>query len=193
MTTWLVFLVTVLAVGEDLYEGLRPHSINSLHDPIGIIGVLIVLIGLGIRSWSAGILRKSEALATTGPYALMRHPLYFGSLLIAVGFCILLGDLENYFLVLGVFFIFHLRKAFREERKLRLKFGDAWDIYTQRVGFFYPRMLPATLYDDWSLARWWRNTEYGAFASGLIGLAFVETWHAVLFRYPLSCLLKGSP
>ncbi len=191
MTTWLIFLCTIGAIGEDLYEGLRPHSIDTLHDPVGLVGLAIVLAGVCVRSWAAGILRKSETLATTGPYALMRHPLYFGSLLIAVGFCVLLGDIENYFLILGVFFIFHLRKAFREERKLRQKFGNAWDDYTQRVGFFYPKTLPATLKEAWSLRQWWRNTEYGAFWSSLAGLVFVEFWSEVLFRYPLSQVLAG--
>ena len=41
-----------------------------------------------IRAWAAGHIVKNDRLATTGPYAHTRNPLYFGSFLIAAGFAI---------------------------------------------------------------------------------------------------------
>jgi protein-S-isoprenylcysteine O-methyltransferase Ste14 len=189
MTTWLLFIVTILAIGEDLYEGMRPHSLFNLADIYGLIGLLLVLTGVYFRSWAAGILKKSQTLADIGPYSLMRHPLYFGSLLIGVGFCILIGDIENYFLVLGVLVIFHLRKARREERKLHVKFGLEWEDYTSRVGFLYPKVLPHHIASSWSIRQWVKNTEYGAFTTCFFGLICIEIWSKVLYRYPLSHLL----
>src|SRR5204863_10044142 len=53
-----------------------------------LIGSGIALIGLGLRGWAAGHIRKAKTLAVSGPYAYPRNPLYLGSLLIAVGFTV---------------------------------------------------------------------------------------------------------
>ena len=50
------------------------------------IGVVLIVPGLLIRAMASGHVRKNEALATSGPYAYTRNPLYLGSLLIGIGF-----------------------------------------------------------------------------------------------------------
>ncbi len=52
------------------------------------VGGAIALLGLGLRAWAAGHIRKNAALATSGPYAYTRNPLYLGSFLLGVGFSI---------------------------------------------------------------------------------------------------------
>src|SRR6185369_17764024 len=54
-------------------------------------GAAVALPGLLLRAWASGHLRKNEALATTGPYAYTRNPLYLGSFLIGLGFTIAAG------------------------------------------------------------------------------------------------------
>src|SRR5215813_1475703 len=49
-------------------------------------GSILVALGLGIRTLASGYVLKNEELATTGPYAYTRNPLYLGSLILAVGF-----------------------------------------------------------------------------------------------------------
>src|SRR5690349_20108116 len=56
-----------------------------------LIGATVGLAGIAIRAWAARYLRKHEVLATSGPYAFTRNPLYFGSAILAAGF-ILAGD-----------------------------------------------------------------------------------------------------
>ncbi len=56
--------------------------------PRGIlIGAVVAAIGLLIRGASSGHLRKDRELATSGPYAHTRNPLYFGSALSRCGLC----------------------------------------------------------------------------------------------------------
>src|SRR5207244_11091186 len=60
----------------------RPRSLTL------IVGAVVALPGLALRAWAVGYLRKNEALATDGPYAYTRNPLYLGSFLIGLGFTV---------------------------------------------------------------------------------------------------------
>ncbi|MGE5323396.1 MAG: methyltransferase family protein, partial [Actinomycetota bacterium] len=51
-----------------------------------LAGMVLVAAGLAVRATAAGHIRKNQELATTGPYAHTRNPLYLGSVLIAAGF-----------------------------------------------------------------------------------------------------------
>src|SRR5688500_12913294 len=42
------------------------------------IGLAIALVGVMLRAWARGHLRKSEKLDVSGPYAHTRNPLYLG-------------------------------------------------------------------------------------------------------------------
>src|SRR6516164_5831411 len=53
--------------------------------PSLLVGIPISVIGLLIRAWAAGNLAKNQSLATSGPYAWTRNPLYLGTLLVAAG------------------------------------------------------------------------------------------------------------
>ena len=48
-------------------------------------GVPVSIAGLALRGWAAGCLYKDSRLATSGPYAHLRNPLYLGTLLVATG------------------------------------------------------------------------------------------------------------
>src|SRR6202050_1830253 len=52
------------------------------------LGAILVVPGLLVRALASGHVRKNEALATSGPYAYARNPLYLGSLLIGLGFAV---------------------------------------------------------------------------------------------------------
>src|SRR5262245_40606030 len=52
------------------------------------IGLAVALAGLLLRGWAAGYLEKGKRLAQDGPYGIFRHPLYAGSFILALGFCI---------------------------------------------------------------------------------------------------------
>jgi hypothetical protein len=52
------------------------------------IGLPISVLGLALRAWAAGCLAKNRELATGGPYAYTRNPLYLGTLVVAAGLSI---------------------------------------------------------------------------------------------------------
>lgn len=50
-----------------------------------LAGGAVAMVGVAIRAWAAGTVQKNLRLATAGPYAFVRHPLYLGGLLIGLG------------------------------------------------------------------------------------------------------------
>jgi protein-S-isoprenylcysteine O-methyltransferase Ste14 len=167
--------VFVALIVEDLLVGLKPHGIFAYRDPIAVIGCLLIFAGLAIRSWSAGILRKNRELTTTGPYAVIRNPLYFGSFLIMCGFCTLLDDPENILVVLGPIAGLYFLQVLREERNLSRLFGPQWDQYAKSVPRFIPRSLP-TGSSAWDSNQWLGSREYNALGATLLGMLAVELW-----------------
>src|SRR5687767_4338109 len=52
------------------------------------LGLLVALVGEAVRVWAAGHLEKSREVTRSGPYRWMRHPLYVGSSILALGIVI---------------------------------------------------------------------------------------------------------
>lgn len=96
-------------------------------------GLPLVALGEGLRIWSAGILRKQEVLATTGPYAHTRNPLYLGTFLTLLGGCLLSGRWWSVALLLPLFALFYGPTVGEEERFLKETFGSAYEEYACRV------------------------------------------------------------
>jgi len=146
-------------------------------------GAAFAAIGLFIRAWAAGHLRKHEALATAGPYAWTRNPLYFGSMFLAAGFLVAAASwiaAAGVAVYLAVFYPGVIR---REEEELRALYGAAFNPYAARVPRFWPRP-PGTARESapgfsWDLYR--RNREYQALLGAAVSfglLAVVLLWQA---------------
>jgi len=82
--------------------------------------------------------RAQSRLLTDGPYAIVRHPRYFGALLGITGFAIVCNYLWLYAVVAASIPLGWLMVEL-EERELRERFGDAYVEYCRRVPRFLPR------------------------------------------------------
>src|ERR1041385_2139565 len=60
----------------------------ALGAAMALAGRVVAMVGEGIRVWAAGHLEKSREVTTSGPYRWMRHPLYVGSSILALGIVI---------------------------------------------------------------------------------------------------------
>ena len=110
--------------------------------PTLLIGGGIALAGLGLRAWAAGHIRKNAELATSGPYAYTRNPLYLGSFLLGVGFTIASGQplLAIPFAALFLGIYFPVMRV--EATHLAESFGEDYQRYAQSVPLFLPYRLP---------------------------------------------------
>src|ERR1700720_805430 len=104
-----------------------------------VSGSIVILPGLWIRALASGHVRKNEVLATSGPYAYTRNPLYLGSLLIGVGFAMAARSWWIGWLLLGMFFAIYIPVIRGEEELLRQKFPE-FDEYSRQVPRMFPRL-----------------------------------------------------
>ncbi len=102
-----------------------------------VLGSIVVVPGLLVRALASGHVRKNEVLATSGPYAYTRNPLYLGSLLIGVGFVVAARSWWVGAALVLMFFAIYLPVIRDEEAFLRQKFPE-FEEYARQV----PRMLP---------------------------------------------------
>jgi protein-S-isoprenylcysteine O-methyltransferase Ste14 len=105
------------------------------------VGGAIALVGVIVRGWASGHISKNERLATTGPYAHTRNPLYFGSFLIAAGFAIA-AHWGLLLLVVAFFVLIYAPTMQREKANILERFPDAYEAYAANVPAFVPRPTP---------------------------------------------------
>lgn len=104
------------------------------------IGGVIALIGVAIRAWSSGHIRKAQTLAVTGPYAHTRNPLYVGSFIIGVGFTVAAGVWWLAGLFIALFLGIYLPVMRVEARDMQRIFGEEFEDYERNVPLFLPRL-----------------------------------------------------
>ena len=112
------FVVAVVA-----FAGARP-SWRSI-----AAGVPIALLGEGLRIWAAGHLVKGTEVTMSGPYRLLRHPLYAGSVIMGIGFVVAASSPLAAGLVLGYLAVMTVAAVRLEEATLRADFGDTYARY----------------------------------------------------------------
>jgi protein-S-isoprenylcysteine O-methyltransferase Ste14 len=93
------------------------------------------------RNWSGLVtVKQGHELITTGPYAIVRHPIYTGLLLAVVGSATALGEWRGVLaLVLAV--VSCWGKLRFEERWMREQFGEAYQSYSRRVRAIVPFLV----------------------------------------------------
>jgi protein-S-isoprenylcysteine O-methyltransferase Ste14 len=127
----LVVLIAILTPQPELTHGLLDAG-----------GALLIAAGLGLRLSALGCIagNKKRVLVTWGPYRYLRHPLYCGSFLFLLGFCMLAGS-PSAALLAGLMFIgLYLPAVRAEERFLACRFGAEWRTYCEHTWTFVPRL-----------------------------------------------------
>lgn len=169
----------ILLIVEDVITRVDPRNLANLGDYKVLLGLGLVLGGLSLRSWAAGTLHKRSVLTTSGPYGLVRHPLYIGSFMMMLGFCVLIDDRENIWFITGPVLAIYVLRALHEEKVLAAAFPDQWANFARMVPRFFPRRLPKELFSTWSLSQWIKNREYQAVSAVALALVALQAWHMI--------------
>ncbi len=123
---------------EDLFGwGGDPHF-----GPFHIVSYILIVYGFMLLSKAWKVLYKAQgehALATTGPYARIRHPQYIGFTLIMLGFLFQWPTILT-LIMFPILVWMYTRLAHSEERDAKREFGEAWDAYASHTPAFIPQL-----------------------------------------------------
>jgi protein-S-isoprenylcysteine O-methyltransferase Ste14 len=160
--------------------------------------LLVSVMGMAVRVFTAGTAprgtsgrntraQKAALLSTTGAYSLVRHPLYLGNFLIALGMSLFSRTWFLPLIVSLAALLYYERIAAREEQFLDAQFGEAFRAWAARVPAVVPHLRgwqPPALPFSWARAL---DREFYAIAE--IAVAFfvldiLEDW-SVEHRFEL--------
>jgi hypothetical protein len=107
-----------------------------------IAGGVMALLGELIRIWASGHIEKTLRLATGGPYAHTRNPLYLGSVVMALGFLAAARHPISIAAGLAYLVVFYPVIVREEAKFLRGKFPAEYHEWAKQVPIFFPRLIP---------------------------------------------------
>lgn len=123
-------------------------------------GTILAVLGEAVRLWASGHIRKTQVLATGGPYAFSRNPLYVGSVVLALGVAVASASPWVVLAVTAYFLTFYPAVMREEAGFLAGKFPEYAD-WAREVPLFLPRLTPGgprSSRFDWALVR--KNREW---------------------------------
>lgn len=126
-----------------LWETLLGWKGNPHWNPVHIASNVLIFGGFLLLSTAWPVLYKAQrahALATSGPYARMRHPQYVGFILIMIGFLLQWPTLVT-LVMFPILVSMYVKLARREEREAAARFGEAYTRYAAETPGFFPRFF----------------------------------------------------
>lgn len=140
MLSWILLLVR--GVGGAFFSRIVPNT-----QPVVAIGVVMALAGFALtfwarftigRNWSALVaLKEQHEFVRSGPYAIVRHPIYSGFILAALGTALVSGELHA-FIAVALLAVAWGYKARLEEQFMSSQFGETYKEYCRNVKGLIP-------------------------------------------------------
>src|SRR5258706_4595080 len=149
---WLPLVIAALLLGPGpwfghslLREQFVPHTtlVYSTGLALCVAGGLLAIWSRFVlgRNWSGTVqLKQGHELIESGPYRLVRHPIYSGFLLLFLGNALMVGDWRG-LLAVAIVFVSFWRKLRLEEEWLTQHFGEAYRAYQRRTKALVPAIL----------------------------------------------------
>lgn len=140
-----------------------------------LIGLAVCALGLLIRAWAAGHIRKEKTLAVSGPYRFTRNPLYLGNFLLGLSIAVATHSWWCVGLFAAYFLIFYPPVILEERERMKRLFPKEYEEYGKKVPLVLPRwnrvVGPAgTKFDP---ALYLKNKEYRALMGSLIAYSIL--------------------
>lgn len=141
-----------------------------------VLGGAMAGLGELIRIWASGHIEKTHRLATGGPYAHTRNPLYVGSVLMALGLLVSARHPISVTAGLAYLLVFYPFIIREEAKFLKEKFPDQYHGWALHVPLFFPRVTPGGPRESkFQTARLLANHEWRS-VLGLVLLGAFMVW-----------------
>lgn len=127
--------------------------LGSTNETLLYAGALLAAVGELIRLWASGHVKKNKILATDGPYAYVRHPLYVGNILIVLGFSVASNLWWSFVLMVALLLFYYPPTITYEDNKLKRIFGDDWVTWSENIHALIPTFSKksGSISSDWSI------------------------------------------
>lgn len=162
------------------FPSLYPSN-RLLDDGLGFVGVLLILKGIFLRMVARGhkkrLSKQSQDLVTSGPYRVVRNPMYLGTYWIGAGFFLALSPWWAVVLYSLVFYRRFRRQIIQEEKFLKKNFGKEYDEYCHKVPRLFPNRMALRLKmrEAFPFKDAWTTKEKRAILPALIGVILLES------------------
>ncbi|OGX39973.1 MAG: hypothetical protein A2984_00465 [Omnitrophica WOR_2 bacterium RIFCSPLOWO2_01_FULL_41_12] len=179
---FLIFLSVISAIL--LSKFLSPNWKQGAWDEfLDALGITIVLFGLlfriAARGHKADNSLNGRQMIQDGLYALVRHPMYFGTFLIGSGVVLVLFQWWAFFIFLTVFLTIYIPQVNREEENLFRRFGQEYKDYLRVTPKFFPdlKRLCRINLADYLFFKWpWIKKELPSLIGVIAGIISIEIW-----------------
>ena len=189
-----IFISVVITIF--LHKWLFPEWKRQLFNELfNFSGVVLVLFGFLFRVCARGHKEEKSSqgrsLVKDGPYALIRNPMYFGTLLIGIGTTAILFQFWTIFLFLAVFLLIYIPQVRKEEALLAVMFKDEYREYSKAVPGYFPRICSLlNLRKHLDLKLSWVKKELSSFIFTLITILAIEIWEDTRLFGPAELIQK---
>lgn len=155
-----------------------------------VAGAIIAALGLLIRAWASGHLKKNQELTTSGPYAHTRNPLYLGTFIMGSGIALASGAWWFAALYVALYLLIYLPVMIAEAETLKQLFAGEYPNYSREVPLFVPRATPyqsgksgaVTGAQQFAWSQYRKHREYRAVIGVAAALALLLAKYLLLAR-----------
>lgn len=126
-------------------------SNGEMPEGVYIVGVGVMIIGIIVRQWSIAVLgcyfsgsvgiQEGQDVIDKGPYGLIRHPAYTGTIVTVLGYAVIQGSILGIFLVILICAVVYNYRINIEEKLLVSELGDSYLSYMKRTKKIIPYIL----------------------------------------------------
>jgi protein-S-isoprenylcysteine O-methyltransferase Ste14 len=149
IVAFFIFIYFRFYAGEHVLNGVGHYGSTTSNTTILTLGLIICAAGIALAIWARVYLgrnwgmpmtqREHPELVTTGPYAYIRHPIYAGVILAAIGSTITIDVL--WFIPLLIYCVYFFYSAPIEEKHMAERFPDTYPAYKNRTKMLIPFVL----------------------------------------------------
>jgi len=176
---------TILICSFFIFKLIR-HTPGPWDDLVEIFGMGLILLGqllrVSSRGYKAELSRSGHSLLTSGPYSLVRNPMYLGIILIGSGVVLFVFHPWVFAIFALIFILRYVHVIISEEKVLLNGFGEEYKDYMRRV----PRLLPdpgfllrTDIADCLPVKLSWFKRELPSILIVLCAALIVESWEDI--------------
>lgn len=141
-------IIIVLGVWAVMFFSFGNPFFKTIPEPFYYLGTALLIFGIVLRCWSVWTLRRyftlsvqttgEQKLIRNGPYRVIRHPAYTGSILQLAGMALGMRSWAGFLAAVAVSASVYGYRIHTEEKALQNRFGEKYEEYRKSTWRLFP-------------------------------------------------------